>query len=107
VLTRRGVDGHAVFPWHFPSAEAYAAKLEAHGFAVDQIDLLPRPTPLPTDMTGWLDTLAESLFGRLPADQRSASRDEVLALLVPYLCDEQGRWTADYVRLRFAARPAG
>jgi SAM-dependent methyltransferase len=105
-LERRGVDGHAAFPWYFPSAEAYAARLEARGFAVDQIALIPRPTPLPTDMAGWLDTFAESFFGRLPVDQRGAARDEVLALLAPYLRDEQGRWTADYVRLRFAARAA-
>jgi hypothetical protein len=57
-------------------------------------------------MAGWLDTFAESFFGRLPAEQRGAARDEVLALLAPYLCDERGRWTADYVRLRFAARVA-
>jgi trans-aconitate methyltransferase len=107
VLTRRGVDGHAASPWYFPSAEAYAARLKAHGFAVEQVDLIPRPTPLPTDMAGWLDTFAESFLGRLPADQRGAARDEVLALLTPYLCDERGRWTADYVRLRFAARLAG
>jgi SAM-dependent methyltransferase len=107
VLNRRGVDGHAAFPWYFPSAEAYAAKLEAHGFAVDRIDLIPRPTPLPTDMAGWLETFAESFFGRLSADQRGAARDEVLALLAPYLRDERGRWTADYVRLRFAAHLAG
>ena len=107
VLTRRGVDGHAAFPWYFPSAEAYTAKLEAQEFAIDQIQLIPRPTPLPTDMAGWLDTFAESFFGRLPVNQRDGARDEVLALLAPYLCDERGRWTADYVRLRFAARLAG
>jgi trans-aconitate methyltransferase len=106
VLNRRGVDGHAAFPWYFPSADAYAAKLDAHGFVVDQIGLIPRPTPLPTDMAGWLDTFAEGFFARLPADHRGPARDEVLALLAPYLRDEQGRWTADYVRLRFAAHTA-
>lgn len=95
-----GVDCRAAIPWYFPSAEAYAARLEAHGFAVDQIDLIPRPTPLPTDMAGWLDTFGESFFGWLPTAQRSAARDEVLDLLRPCLCDERGRWTADYVRLR-------
>jgi len=25
-------------------------------------------------------------------------------MLRPVLCDEQGRWTGDYIRLRFAAR---
>jgi len=29
---------------------------------------------------------------------------ETVALLEPVLRDEQGNWTADYVRLRFAAR---
>jgi hypothetical protein len=29
--------------------------------------------------------------------------DEVREVLRPLLCDEQGQWTADYVRLRFAA----
>jgi trans-aconitate methyltransferase len=106
-LIRRGLDGHAAFPWYFPTAEAYAAKLEAHGFALDQIHLIPRPTLLQTDMAGWLDTFAESFFGRLPAEQREEARAEVLALLAPYLLDERGRWTVDYVRLRFAARLAG
>ena len=58
-------------------------------------------------MAGWLDTFAESFFGRLPAEQRGAARDEALALLAPYLCDERGRWKADYIWLRFAARRAG
>lgn len=74
---------------------------QPHGFAVDQIDLIPRPTLLPTDMAGWLHTFAESFFGRLPEDQRGAARDEVLDLLTPCLCDERGRWTVDYVKLRF------
>jgi SAM-dependent methyltransferase len=103
VLTRRGIDGHAAFPWYFPSREGYAAKLEANGFAIDLIDLIPRPTLLPTDMAGWLDTFAETFFARLPAGERDGARAEVLALLAPYLCDERGRWTVDYVRLRFAA----
>ncbi|HLT01465.1 MAG TPA: methyltransferase domain-containing protein [Geminicoccaceae bacterium] len=107
VLDRRGLDGRAAIPWYFPSAEAYAARLENHGFAVDRIELIPRPTPLPTDMAGWLETFAGSIFGRLPEEQRGAARDEVLELLRPCLCDEQGRWTADYVRLRFAAHVPG
>jgi hypothetical protein len=90
----------------FPDGRGLAAKLEAHGFALDQIDLIPRPTLLQTDMAGWLDTFAESFFGRLPAEQRDEARAEVLALLAPYLLDERGRWTVDYVRLRFAARLA-
>ncbi|HET8727589.1 MAG TPA: class I SAM-dependent methyltransferase, partial [Alphaproteobacteria bacterium] len=46
VLARRGIDGAALSPWYFPTAEAYREKLESHGFAVDEIRLIPRPTPL-------------------------------------------------------------
>jgi hypothetical protein len=73
------------------------------GFAVDRIELIPRPTPLPTDMAGWLDTFGDSFFGRFDPGERSAARAEVLDLLRPCLCDKRGRWTVDYVRLRFAA----
>ena len=104
VLERRGADGRGAIPWYFPTPEAYAARLEAAGFAVESIALIPRPTPLPTDMAGWLETFGESFFVRLAPAERRAARDEVIELLRPCLCDEQGRWTADYVRLRFAAR---
>ncbi|MGI9509657.1 MAG: methyltransferase domain-containing protein, partial [Geminicoccaceae bacterium] len=56
VLDKRGIDGAAISPWYFPTTDAYRAKLEAHGFEVTSIDLIPRPTPLPTDMEGWLRT---------------------------------------------------
>ena len=107
VLARRGHDGRMAIPWYFPTPDAYRAKLETHGFAVGQIELIPRPTPLPTDMAGWLDTFAETFFARLEPAARPAARDEVLELLRPSLCDERGRWTADHVRLRFAARLTG
>jgi SAM-dependent methyltransferase len=103
VLAARGADGIGAIPWYFPTAEAYAGKLQSHGFVVDRIELIPRPTPLPTDMAGWLETFADPFFSRLPAGQRAAARADALALLAPCLRDERGRWTADYVRLRFAA----
>ena len=46
VLGRRGLDAQRLSPCYFPSAEAYGKKLEAAGFAVDEIGLIPRPTPL-------------------------------------------------------------
>ncbi len=103
-LQRRGIDGHARRPWYFPTPDAYRAKLEAHGFRVDTAELFPRPTPLPTDMEGWLATFGDNFLRGLPFDERTAVRDEAIELMRPCLCDDQGRWTADYVRLRFAAR---
>lgn len=106
VLARRGLDAHQLSPWYFPSAEAYREKLEAAGFAVEAIAILPRPTPLPAGLDAWLDAFAEDFLGPLTAAEQSAARGEIIALLRPVLMDESGTWIADYVRLRFrATRP--
>jgi trans-aconitate methyltransferase len=102
-LSRRGVDIRTVNPWYFPSADDYGARLRARGFAVRSIALFPRPTPLPGDVTEWLETFAESFTNVLPASSRASFLGEVQEMLRPDLCDAEGRWTADYVRLRFAA----
>ncbi len=106
-LWRRGVDAAHVNPWYFPTVADYRARLERRGFVVTSIALIPRPTPLPGDVTGWLETFAESFSSALPARERAAFVAEVQESLRPALCDASGSWTADYVRLRFAAtRPA-
>lgn len=106
-LERRGYDARTANPWYFPTVADYRARLEGRGFVVTSIALIPRPTPLPGDVTGWLETFAESFTGVLPAGERAAFLAEVQEALRPDLCDDAGRWTADYVRLRFAAtRPA-
>jgi trans-aconitate methyltransferase len=102
-LDRHGHDGAAAIPWFFPGPDEYRSRLERQGFEVGSIQLLPRPTPLPTGMAPWLETFAEPFLGRLPEAERGAVRAEVVELLRPVLCDPAGRWTADYVRLRFAA----
>ena len=50
VLGRRGRDAHQLSPWYFPSAGAYREKLEAAGFSVEDIRIIPRPTALPTSI---------------------------------------------------------
>ncbi len=102
-LNARGLDGAARMPWFFPTPAEYAAKLEAQGFRVDSIGLVPRPTPLPTGMRGWLDTFANPLLDGIDTAARGSILDEVQALLAPSLRDQSGNWSADYVRLRFAA----
>lgn len=102
VLARRGLP--AALPWYFPPIEEYTTKLRAHGFDVDVARLFPRPTPLPTGIAGWLDTFAAPLFAPLDTDEREAAVREIEDLLRPTLCDATGAWTADYVRLRIAAR---
>jgi trans-aconitate methyltransferase len=103
VLARRGLDAHRLSPWYFPSAAAYREKLEAAGFTVEDIRIVPRPTTLPTSIEPWLDTFGEAFFGALPEPDRTPARAEVADLLRPVLVDETGTWIADYVRLRFRA----
>ena len=92
---------------YFPSPESYRSRLEKHGFVVERIELIPRPTPLATSgMRGWLETFRRGVLQSLPEPHREAFLDETVALLEPVLRDEEGNWTADYVRLRFIARVA-
>ena len=102
-LARRGVDGEARVPWYFPTVEDYDARLARGKFEIHSIVLFPRPTPLPGDVTAWLHTFAESFTSALPAAGRDAYLAEVREALRPALCGADGTWTADYVRLRFAA----
>lgn len=102
-LARRGLDGKAANPWFFPTPSDYRAALERQGFVLRQIELIPRPTPLPGEMTAWLETFAENFTKPIPPADRPAFLAEVAQSLAPSLRDAMGRWTADYVRLRFAA----
>ncbi len=106
-LERRGIDGPAANPWFFPTPEDYTGRLRSRGFQVVHMDLFERPTPLPGELGGWLETFAESFLFCLPADERPAFIAEVAEALAGWLRDEQGRWHVDYVRLRFAACKPG
>jgi hypothetical protein len=105
-LDARGLDGRAANPWYFPTPQDYTARLEAAGFEVTSIQLIPRPTPLPGEIGGWLETFCESFLKRVPAADQPALIAEVAEALRPDLCDAEGNWMADYVRLRFVARLA-
>ncbi|TFH87890.1 SAM-dependent methyltransferase [Billgrantia azerbaijanica] len=102
-LQFRGISAAERFPWYFPTVGEYREMLESAGFTVDTIELMPRPTPLPTDMAGWLATFAGPFVYGLEDDVREAVLDNARAWLTPSLCDSHGNWTADYVRLRFKA----
>jgi SAM-dependent methyltransferase len=90
-------------PWFFPAPDEYRDLLEASGFAVQGMDLISRPTPLPGDLGAWLGTFAQPYTAALPADEKATVIAEVVEALRPRLCDANGHWVADYVRLRFSA----
>ncbi len=102
-LSRRGIKADELNPWYFPTVAEYQERLECGGFEVTSIALFPRPTPLPGNITGWLETFAESFTSALAPTERLKFIMEVQEALCAELCGEDGQWTADYVRLRFAA----
>ena len=104
-LQKRGIQNAAsVCPWYFPTVDDYTERLERAGFVAESVQLIPRPTPLPAGMRGWLGTFGNPFCAALPEDQREGFLDDTAEMLRPVLCDEKGRWTADYMRLRFVAR---
>lgn len=94
-------------PWTFLTAERFAELLQAKGFRVDSVDLFPRPTLLPGDVSGWLETFAQAQLHPLQPTVRHRVIAAVVEELRPKMCLADGRWQADYVRLRFhATKPA-
>lgn len=100
-LQRRALD--VPQPWTFPEPKTVASLLEEKGFVIDLLDRIDRPTPIPGDIAGWLETFAGAHLATVPDPDRADLVEEVRAALRPALHSTAG-WTLDYVRLRFAAR---
>jgi trans-aconitate methyltransferase len=92
-------------PWFFPSLATWADLLEETGFEPRWLELLDRPTPIPTLEGGILDWL-RMFAGRLFEDLDPAHAPEVMSVAVelarPALF-RANRWIVDYRRLRFEA----
>lgn len=105
VLNRHGCGDLENDVNYYPTPVAYTRRLERAGFRVERMELIPRPTPLGAGgMLEWLRTFRRGVLESLPAELRDAVVEETTALLARALRDEEGYWTADYVRLRFVAR---
>jgi trans-aconitate methyltransferase len=97
------IDAEATAESFYPSPAVYRQLLEAAGFTVQSIDLIPRPTPLPNGMDSWLNTFRNGVLDQLAPADRAIVLTQTIALLEPVLRDAEGNWVADYVRLRFHA----
>lgn len=105
VLERHGFGDREDGVNYYPTAERYAERQKRHGFKVEQMAMIPRPTKLAeSGMEGWLRTFRRGVLDGLPEDVGEAVVRETAELLAPALRDEAGNWVADYVRLRFVAR---
>jgi trans-aconitate methyltransferase len=96
-------DGKSLSPWYYPAPQEYQTLLEKHGLQVETIALIPRPTPLPNGMRGWLKTFAGPFLKPFPESFHEHLLGEAEVIMKPVLCDKDGNWYADYVRLRVSA----
>jgi len=105
VLERHGCGDREDGINYYPTPEAYTRRLTGHGFKVEQVALIPRPTLLAeSGMRGWLRTFRRGVLQGMAQEVHDAVVDETTELLARALRDEDGNWVADYVRLRFLAR---
>ncbi len=98
-----GGDPSLANPFYSPTPEEFRFLLESNGFAVDRVELVPRLTPMPTNLLDWIGTIFGPFFNQFEQDRRNQITTQVLDLLRPVLCDANGQWHADHVRLRAAA----
>jgi len=105
VLARYGYGDRELGENYYPTPVGYGRRLVRHGFELQRIELIPRPTPLGEGgMTGWSRTFRRGVLEGLPEELREPVVAETAALLALGLRDEDGNWIADYIRLRFVAR---
>lgn len=91
--------------WYFPSVAEYAVLLERAGLEVRYALLFDRPTPLDdgeAGMANWLAMFGEPCLAGIPIEKRPPVMADAIERMRPRLWHE-GRWTADYRRLRVVA----
>ena len=105
-LKSKGYEENALRnPWYFPSLGEYTSALEAAGFRVGLAEHYERPTPLAeagSGMADWLRMFGGAFLEDIPDPDREAILDEVQEGLRP-ACFRNGKWYADYWRLRVQA----
>ncbi len=105
-LIARGYPVPATDPQWYPTPQAFAQVYAAAGFADIDARLIPRPTPLPTGVTGWLRTFRAGFMdtAQVPDAEQPIVAQAVENRLAPAFRQPDGTWVADYVRLRFSMR---
>ncbi|HEY7810786.1 MAG TPA: class I SAM-dependent methyltransferase [Allosphingosinicella sp.] len=105
-LIARGYPVPAEDPQWYPSVEEFLRLYACAGFIDIRAHLIPRPTPLPTGVAGWVKTFRNGWLevAGVAEGDRPGVAAAVQARLQPQLQGADGSWTADYVRLRFSMR---
>src|SRR5262249_33920852 len=91
--------------WYFPSIAEYSTLLERSGFEVGFMHLFDRPTPLddcPNGIADWIRMFGDDFLRLVPPERQQQVIGRTDELTRPALFHD-GRWVADYRRLRFVA----
>ena len=105
-LGARGYPVPAEDPQWYASPEEFTRLYACAGFTQIETQLIPRPTPLPAGIAGWVLTFRAGMLdvAGVPEAERPALAAAVEQRLQPILQQPDGSWSADYVRLRFKMR---
>ncbi|MCR2821270.1 class I SAM-dependent methyltransferase [Lederbergia panacisoli] len=89
------------FPWFFPSIGEYSSLMEESGFRVTFAQHFDRPTPLEGDngLQNWISMFASDMLEGIPENKKDHIIKNVENKLRETLYHE-GKWTADYKRIR-------
>lgn len=104
-LAERNLASRFRAPWYFPTVDEYAGLLRSNGFSVARLEHFPRPTELsdcPDGVADWVRMFGNTMIDHVPVDELPSVLDRVNELAAPTLLRD-GRWYADYFRLRFVA----
>jgi len=91
--------------WYFPSIGEYSTELESAGFRVLLAEHYDRPTELADEKSGikdWISMFAESFFTGVNPNHMEEIKTEVQEK-VKGKCLINGKWFADYKRIRIVA----
>lgn len=93
-------------PQWYPAPAEFIDIHKAAGFADIEAWRIERPTPLPGGAADWFKTFRAGFLdaARVPEDAIDAVAEAAEARAAPELRQPDGRWIADYVRLRFTMR---
>lgn len=92
-------------PWYFPSVAEYTTLLEEEGFQISYVLYFERPTVLedcPNGLKEWIRNFAHIFIEKVSIDKQDSVMARVNELTKPLLYKD-GKWYADYKRLRFLA----
>lgn len=106
VLVARGYPVPAEDPQWYASPDQFRQVYEGAGFGELEAWLIDRPTPLPSGAAAWYKTFRAGFLdsAQVPDAQIDAVTADAEERAAPALRQPDGRWVADYVRLRFTMR---